>query len=161
MTSNAYQTQSGTLDKTVVELLIVGFLGQLKGWWDFHLTMQQQLDILNAILTGESDEPIFDQHGEPIQDAISTLIFTISLHFMGDSSHLRDKNANLLSILLCKKMSNFQSYKTTFPITIMFKEDLNQPFQKNKFYVGLLTLLEEKVRNKIRETYRNHIMPYN
>jgi hypothetical protein len=37
MTANAYKTQTGTLDKAIVELLIAGFSGQLKGWWDYHL----------------------------------------------------------------------------------------------------------------------------
>jgi hypothetical protein len=32
MTVNAYKTQTGTLDKVIVELLITGFSGQLKGW---------------------------------------------------------------------------------------------------------------------------------
>ena len=32
MASNAYKTQIGTTDKIVVELLIAGFSGQLKGW---------------------------------------------------------------------------------------------------------------------------------
>ncbi|KAH9752640.1 hypothetical protein KPL71_014772 [Citrus sinensis] len=49
MAANAYKTQSGTSDKAIAEILIAGFTGQLKGWWDHLLTKQQQLDILNAI----------------------------------------------------------------------------------------------------------------
>jgi hypothetical protein len=33
---NAYKTQTGTSDKSIVELLIIIFYGQLKGWWDNH-----------------------------------------------------------------------------------------------------------------------------
>jgi hypothetical protein len=43
-----------------------------------------------------------------IQDVVSTLILTISLHFVGDPSHLKDKNVELLSNLRCKKLSDFQ-----------------------------------------------------
>jgi len=32
MTANAYNTQTGTPDKAIVELLIAGFSSQLKGW---------------------------------------------------------------------------------------------------------------------------------
>ncbi|KAH6800844.1 hypothetical protein C2S52_001308 [Perilla frutescens var. hirtella] len=32
MAANAYKTQVGTHDKTIAELLIAGFSGQLKGW---------------------------------------------------------------------------------------------------------------------------------
>jgi len=31
MVANAYKTQTGTSDKAIVELLIAGFSGQLKG----------------------------------------------------------------------------------------------------------------------------------
>ena len=41
MAVNAYKTQSGSTDKAIVELLIAGFSGQLKGWWDYHLTLVQ------------------------------------------------------------------------------------------------------------------------
>ncbi|KAH9679286.1 hypothetical protein KPL71_026070 [Citrus sinensis] len=49
MAANAYKTQSGTSDKAIAEILIAGFTGQLKGWWDHLLTKLQQLDILNAM----------------------------------------------------------------------------------------------------------------
>ncbi|KAH9725508.1 hypothetical protein KPL70_007899 [Citrus sinensis] len=45
MAANAYKTQAGTSDRAISEILIVGFTGQLKGWWDHLLTNQQQLDI--------------------------------------------------------------------------------------------------------------------
>jgi hypothetical protein len=32
MAANAYKTHTGTPDKAIVELLITGFSGQLKGW---------------------------------------------------------------------------------------------------------------------------------
>lgn len=32
MAPNTYKTQTETLNKAIVELLIEGFLGQLKGW---------------------------------------------------------------------------------------------------------------------------------
>ena len=47
--ANAYKTQTKTLDKAITELLIVGFSGQLKRWWDYHLTKTQHLEILNFI----------------------------------------------------------------------------------------------------------------
>ena len=43
MAANAYKTQTGSTDKAIAELLIAGFSGQLKGWWDYHLTPVQQL----------------------------------------------------------------------------------------------------------------------
>ncbi|KAH9668028.1 hypothetical protein KPL70_021269 [Citrus sinensis] len=41
MAANAYKTQAGTSDRAISEILIAGFTGQLKGWWDHLLTNQQ------------------------------------------------------------------------------------------------------------------------
>ncbi|KAH9687836.1 hypothetical protein KPL70_014917 [Citrus sinensis] len=159
MAANAYKTQSGTSDKAIAEILIAGFTGQLKGWWDHLLTKLQQLDILNAIQTDENGAPILDEFNNPIQDAVATLILTISLHFIGDPSHLRDKNAELLHNLRCRKLSDFQEYKTTFFTRLFLRDDANHVTWKEKFLAGLPTLLGEKVRNSIKALYDNRI-PY-
>ena len=160
MAFNAYKTQTGTSDRSVAELIIAGFFCQLKGWWDYHLTVQQQTEILFAIQKDEDGLPILDQLGNTIQDSVSTLILTIALHFIGDSSHLKDKNADLLSNLRCKKLSDFQWYKSTFLTRVMLREDSNQPFWKEKFLAGLPTLLGERVRNTLRQASDSHIISY-
>ena len=99
MASNAYKTQKETFDRYVAELIIAGFSGQLKGRWDYHLIIQQQTDIMYNIQKDEDSLPILDSLGNTIQDTVSTLILTIALHFIGDSSHLKDENADLLSNL--------------------------------------------------------------
>jgi hypothetical protein len=78
MTTNAYKTQTGTPDKAIAELLIAGFSGQLKGWWDYHLTETDHLHILNSFQTYEDQTPILDSSGNTIQDVVSILILTIS-----------------------------------------------------------------------------------
>ncbi|XP_052297042.1 uncharacterized protein LOC127902245 [Citrus sinensis] len=159
MAANAYKTQSGTSDKAIAEILIVGFMGQLKGWWDHLLTKQQQSDILDSIQTDENGVPILGEFNSPIQDVVATLILTISLHFIGDPSHLRDKNAELLHNLRCRKLSEFESYKTTFFIRLFLRDYANHITWKEKFLAGLPTLLGEKVRNSIKALYDNRI-PY-
>ena len=125
MAANAYKTQTRTSDKAIVELLMAGFSSQLKGWWDFHLTSTQQRNIFDFIQTNENKEPILNPLGQPIQDAVTTLILTISLHFIRDPSHLKDKNAELLPNLRCKKLSDFKCYKDIFLTRVMFREDSN------------------------------------
>lgn len=39
-----------------------------------------------------------DKQGHLIQDAVNTLIYSISQHFIGDSSHIRDRNQDLREI---------------------------------------------------------------
>ncbi|KAH9686387.1 hypothetical protein KPL70_014334 [Citrus sinensis] len=159
MAANAYKTQAGTSDRAISEILIAGFTGQLKGWWDHLLTNHQQLDILNSIQVDENGVPIFDEFNNPIQDAVATLILTISLHFIGDPSHLHDKNAELLHNLRCRKLSEFQSYKTSFFTRLFLMDYENHITWKEKFIAGLPTLLGEKVRNSIKALYDNRI-PY-
>ncbi|KAH9686113.1 hypothetical protein KPL70_014237 [Citrus sinensis] len=141
MAANAYKTQAGTSDRAISEILIAGFTDQLKGWWDHLLTNQQQLDILNSIQVDENGAPIFDEFNNPIQDAVATLILTISLNFIGDPSHLRDKNAELLHNLRCRKLSEFQSYKTSFFTRLFLRDDANHITWKEKLLAGLPTLL--------------------
>ncbi|KAH9697600.1 hypothetical protein KPL71_023671 [Citrus sinensis] len=159
MAANAYKTQQGTSDKAIAEILIADFTSQLKGWWDHLLTQQQQLDILNSIQVDKNGAPILDEFNSPIQDAVATLILTISLHFIGDPSHLRDKNTELLHNLRCRKLSEFQSYRTTFFTRLFLRDDANHTTWKEKFLAGLPTLLGEKVRNSIKALYNNGI-PY-
>ena len=160
MAANAYRTQIGNEDKTVAELLIAGFSGQLKGWWDNYLTNQQRTEILDSIKTDEDNVPILDNLGNPQQDAVATLVIAITLHFIGDPSVLRDKNAELLSNLKCKKLSDFQWYKNTFLTRVLLRQDSNQPFWKEKFLAGLPSLLGDKVRNKIRDSMGTQIIDY-
>nr|KJB33727.1 hypothetical protein B456_006G027900 [Gossypium raimondii] len=93
--------------------------------------------------------------GREIQDAVTTLIFSISKHFIGDPSHLKDRYSELLSNLKCKKLTDFKWYKDIFMNRVMQRFDNQQPFWKEKFLVRLPTLLGEKVRNQIRENYRD------
>ena len=71
-----------------------------------------------------------------------------------------DKNPELLSILKCKKLSDFQYYKTTFLTRLILREDLNQDFWKEKFLARLPYFLGEKVTNNIKQHFENPI-PYN
>ncbi|KAH9698350.1 hypothetical protein KPL71_023981 [Citrus sinensis] len=81
MAANAYKTQSGTSDKTIAEILIAGFTGQLKG----------------------------------------------------DPSHLRDKNAELLHNLRCRKLSEFLA---GLPTLLGEKKRLKWELKKSKQELG-------------------------
>lgn len=111
MAANAYKT--GTHDRIVAELIVAGFFGQIKGWQNYYLTNQQQENILNSMKKQMKKEYQMN-NGNTKQDVVATLILTISLHFIGDHSHLKDKNGELLSNLICKKLSDFQWYKKNF-----------------------------------------------
>ncbi|KAH9672158.1 hypothetical protein KPL70_017618 [Citrus sinensis] len=113
--------------------------------------LQQMTMAANAYKTqsGTSDKAIAE-----------ILIAGFTDQLKGDHSHLRDKNAELLHNLRCRKLSEFQSYKTTFFTRLFLRDDANHITCREKFLAGLPTLLGEKVRNSIKALYDNRI-PYN
>ncbi|KAH9792212.1 hypothetical protein KPL71_004030 [Citrus sinensis] len=99
------------------------------------------------------------QSGTSNKAIAEILIAGFTGQLKGDPSHLRDKNAELLHNLRCRKLSEFQSYKTTFFTKLFLRDDANHVTWKEKFLAGLPTLLGEKVRNSIKALYENRI-PY-
>ncbi|PKI55759.1 hypothetical protein CRG98_023850 [Punica granatum] len=93
MVSNAYKIQTRLSDPAIAHMLIAGFTGEI----------------------------IWDENNEDIPDAVATLVFAISQHFVGDPSHLKDKNLELLSNLKCKRLSDFRQYKDTFLTRVAWK----------------------------------------
>ncbi|GAV90248.1 hypothetical protein CFOL_v3_33657, partial [Cephalotus follicularis] len=105
---------------------------------------------LEAIQVNELKEPILDNNNEPIEDAVSTLVYNITQYLIGDPTNLKDRIADQLSNLRCRKLQDFRWYKDTFMTKVLTREDANQPYWKEKFITGLPTLFAEKIRSKYR-----------
>ncbi|GAV91030.1 LOW QUALITY PROTEIN: zf-CCHC domain-containing protein, partial [Cephalotus follicularis] len=95
---------------------------------------------------------------ETIEDDVSTLIYNIANYFVGDPTYLKDRTADQLSNLRCRKLQDFRWYKDTFMTKVLTIEDANQPYWKEKFIIGLPTLFAEKI-NKYREKHKG-VVPY-
>ncbi|QHO07205.1 uncharacterized protein DS421_14g461580 [Arachis hypogaea] len=80
------------------------------------------------IKTNDNGEPILNENGKTIPDAVSTLIFTIANHFIDDPSLWKDRSAELLSNLKCKSLSDFKWYKDTFITKVFTREDSQRSF---------------------------------
>ena len=161
MVCTAYQAaHENSTDEAITNIIISGFSGQLKGWWDRYISDEDKSRIMGAVKTDDHGELILDSNGEIIPDAVSTLIFTIAQHFIGDPSLWKDRSAELLSNLRCKKMSDFRTYKDTFLTRVYTRDDSQQPFWKEKFLAGLPKSLRDKVRDKITSLTPNGIIPY-
>ncbi|QHO49883.1 Polyprotein [Arachis hypogaea] len=128
MVSTAYQTAHESSKEAIANVIVSGFSGQLKGWWDNYLTNDEKDAILSAVKTNDNGEPILNENGETIPDAVSTLIFTIANHFIGDPSLWKDRSVELLSNLKCKSLSDFKWYKDTFITRVFTREDSQQSF---------------------------------
>ena len=158
MVSNAYKIKN-TLDHVIVQNLVAGFTGQLKGWWDHYLDDVDRNQILTAIRKTTDGTILKDEEGTDIQNVVPTLIFVIAKYFLGDPSKLRDRTIKILINLRCKKLQDFRWYKDIFLTKVMTREDCNQPFQKEKFVAGLPTVFFENIRTKLRNQNNGRI-PY-
>ncbi|KRG94666.1 hypothetical protein GLYMA_19G100300v4 [Glycine max] len=76
MVATAYQTSHECLEETIIDILVAGFSGQLKG-------CAVKTDLNGKVITNDDDKEI--------PDAVNTLIFTIAQHFIGDPSLWKDR----------------------------------------------------------------------
>ena len=128
MVSIAYKLNNRLSNHVVAQTIIVGFIGQLKGWWDNYLTFEDRNGFLKAYEINEDNEMVKDEEGQDIEDAMATLIYSISKHFIGDPTKIKDKTADLLTNLKCPTLHDFRWYREVFLTKVMLRSDCNQSF---------------------------------
>ncbi|RVW34110.1 hypothetical protein CK203_084362 [Vitis vinifera] len=74
-----------------------------------------------------NNEVVKDEDGQDIEDAVATLIYSISKHFIGDPAKIKDKTADLLTNLKCPKLHDFRWYKEVFLTKVMLRFDQQSP----------------------------------
>ncbi|KAL5148481.1 hypothetical protein HKD37_13G035521 [Glycine soja] len=145
MVATTYQTSHECSEETIIDILVAGFSGQLKGWWDNYLTNEEKSKIYSAVKTDLNGKVITNDDDKEIPDAVNTLIFAIAQHFIGDPS---------------LTLADFRWYRDTFLTRVYTREDSQQPFWKEKFLAGLPRSLGDKVRDKMRSQSANGDIPY-
>ncbi|RVW71015.1 hypothetical protein CK203_059712 [Vitis vinifera] len=128
MVSTAYKLNNRLPDHAVAQTIVAGFTGQLKGWWDNYLTFDDKNSILKAYRINESNEVVKDEDGQDIEDAVATLIYSISKHFIGDPAKIKDKTADLLTNLKCPKLHDFRWYKEVFLTKVMLRIKIREQY---------------------------------
>ena len=81
----------------------------------------------------------------PSQDAINTLIFTITKHFVGDPNQYKERDSVVLINLRCPQLSYFRWYKDVFISKVLSRNDCQQSYWKEKFIAGLPYFFAQKV----------------
>jgi len=77
MVCTTYQTAHDSTEEAISSIIVTGFTGQLKGWWDQYLTEAQKSDIFLVVKIDDNGDLIYN-NGETIPDAVNTLVFTIA-----------------------------------------------------------------------------------
>ena len=129
-------------DKAIVKMIIAGFTGQLKGWWDNYLSQTDKDEILNTV---KSENNISEEK------AVYTLATNIVEHFTGRWSDNSENIRTLLQNLKCKTLTSFRWYKDVFLSRVMELPESNDSHWKSKFIDGLPHLFAERVRNVLRK----------
>ncbi|XLR44175.1 hypothetical protein S83_028835, partial [Arachis hypogaea] len=68
MVGTAYQVAHDTSEEAIANVIVSGFSGQLKGWWDNYLSDNEKHSIFSVIKVNDQNEPIIGDDGEPIPD---------------------------------------------------------------------------------------------
>ncbi|KAL4199650.1 hypothetical protein AMTRI_Chr03g145930 [Amborella trichopoda] len=149
---------AGNHDQEVAKAIVNGFTGWLRGWWDFYVDDDTKQRILNNTRqwTGRNEqnqEVIYTE-----SDAVNTLIYTITLHFVGSTSLLAARSEDLLSNLRCPTLSHYKWYKDVFFSRLLIREDCQLDHWKEKFIAGLPYLFAEKVKERLRKKHNGIIV---
>ena len=61
MVGIAYVNNHNLDHPEIVDLLVTGFFGTLRGWWDSYLTKDSRESIKTAVKKNDEGSPIFDE----------------------------------------------------------------------------------------------------
>lgn len=136
------------IDHSFAKHIVAGFTKQLKGWWDNVLTDEGKRMILHNI----------DENRN--QNAVHTLIFTITKHFLGEPTIFQERALEILANLRWRKLEDFRWYKVVYLSKVYTRTDTKQSCWKERFLHDLPRTLVERVQIKIKEK-SNGIIPYN
>ena len=92
--TNVYKNH-GKLDHQTAHLIVTGFTGQLKSWWDHYLNNDDRNGIL-TVVKRETNGSVIMTDRKPSQDAVNSLIFTITKHFVGDPNQYKERASDVL-----------------------------------------------------------------
>ncbi|KAG5598934.1 hypothetical protein H5410_030304 [Solanum commersonii] len=129
-------------DRTICKMIITGFTGQLRGWWDNYM----RVDNLGFALVKNRE------------DAVYTLVLTILEHFSGRFTNQYETVRSLLNGLRCRHLGEFRWYKDTYLSHVMELPENGLEFWKAKFIDGLPPLFAEGVKKTLRDP--QGIIPY-
>ena len=145
MAATAYLQDSD--DWNAVQLILTGFTGILKLWWENFLTEKERFYVSKSL----------NEEGE--QDSVTRLIYAIVKHFIGDPTIYQERSSEILQNLRCRTLSDFKWYHDVFLAKLMTRIDARASFWKERFLYGLQRAFNEKVQESLREK-NNGTIPY-
>ncbi|KAG5615333.1 hypothetical protein H5410_015157 [Solanum commersonii] len=138
-------------DRTICKIIIVGFTGQLRGWWDNYMSLDAKATVINAKATAERVDNLGFALVKIREDTVYTLVLTILEHFSGKFTNQYETIRSLLNGLRCRHLGEFRWYKDTYLSRVMELPENDLEFWKAKFIDGLPSLFAEIVKKTLRD----------
>ncbi|KAG5586840.1 hypothetical protein H5410_047274 [Solanum commersonii] len=145
-------------DKTICKMIIAGFMGQLKDWWDNYMTFDAMAAVINAKATTEGVDNLGFALVKNKEQVVYTLVLTILEHFSGRFTNQYETIRSLLNGLRCRHLGEFRWYKDTYLSWVMELPENVLESWKTKFIDGLPSLFAKKVKKTLRDP--QGIIPY-
>ncbi|KAG5581087.1 hypothetical protein H5410_051714, partial [Solanum commersonii] len=98
----------------IFKMIIVGFTGQLRGWWDNYMSIKQKAAVINATSDSEDVHNLNMALVKNREDVVYTLVLTILEHFNGRFTNQYETIHTLLNGLHCRTLGEFRWYKDTY-----------------------------------------------
>uniref|UniRef100_A0A9I9ED34 DUF7746 domain-containing protein n=1 Tax=Cucumis melo TaxID=3656 RepID=A0A9I9ED34_CUCME len=154
----AYES-NGHSNREAAMLLINGFSGSLKLWWDHALSTERKEAIkrqktkVRRIIKVEEGASTTQEVEEEIENVVETLLYAINLHFGLGSDTDVENQRKIIKNLKCSSMENFRWYKDMFLLRIYIFKDCNARHWKEMFIDGLPSFMAECVYNSLNKAY--------
>ncbi|KAG5591107.1 hypothetical protein H5410_041621 [Solanum commersonii] len=95
------------IDRTICKMIIAGFTGQLRGWWDNYMSLEAKATVLNAKAVNGGVDNLGFALVKNREDAVYTLVLTILEHFNGRFTNQYETVRSLLNGLRCRHLRKF------------------------------------------------------
>ncbi|XP_049364493.1 uncharacterized protein LOC125829294 [Solanum verrucosum] len=132
-------------------MIITGFTGQLRGWWDNYMSVEAKAAVVNATTDNEGVYNLGMTLVRNREDTVYTLVLTILEHFNRFTNQYTTV-LSLLNGLRCRHLGKFRWYKDTYMIRVMELPENGLEYWKAKFIDDIPPLFAERVRKTLRDT---------
>ncbi|KAK9739977.1 hypothetical protein RND81_03G001600 [Saponaria officinalis] len=155
MARAAYKLRENN-EQVVFSVLIVGFTGQLKNWWDNSLTLDSRLEIYNHTSTQINE----DNMEVEVNDCCDYLIVVIAMYFVGNPMEELSSQKIILTNLRCPTLGNYRWYNDIFLTYVLRRPDCNEGFWMEKFVSGLPKHFSQRIFRKLKESFANEVIAW-
>ncbi|KAG5630275.1 hypothetical protein H5410_001992 [Solanum commersonii] len=138
-------------DRTICKMIIAGFIGQLRGWWDNYMTLDAKATVINAKATAEGVNNLGFALVKNRENAVYTLVLTILEDFSGRFTNQYEAITSLINGLRCRHLVEFRWYKDTYLSQVMELPENGLEHWKAKFIDGFPLLFAKRVKGTLRD----------